>query len=299
MLTILGPTASGKTRLAACIASCSDGEVISADSRQVYRGMNIGTGKDFEDYIVNDHQVPYHLIDIAEPGYEYNVFEFQYDFENVYRDIRRRNKYPVLCGGTGMYLEAVLKGYNLPVVTRNPEFESSMQHKTDAELIDLLKSFGPLHNTTDITDRNRIIRALEIAYAKGHPAKETEKYDAVVVGIHFESETLRKRITERLHKRLASGMIDEVDGLIKKGVPPDRLMVYGLEYKYITLYLTGGLNYNDMVGLLNTSIHHFAKRQRTWFRRMERNGITIHWIDGEMDTDTKIKLIKNLPGFSF
>jgi len=283
MIVILGPTATGKTRLAAQIASRISAEIISADSRQVYRGMDIGTGKDYDDYRVGDQQIPYHLIDIVEPGTEYNVYRYQEDFIKAYHDITGRGKRLILCGGTGMYLEAVLKGYHLVKVPVNQELRDELGQKNNIILIEMLESFKPLHNVTDTGDRKRLIRAIEIQhYYREHPGliKDYPKIPYHIKGVHYPRDVIRARITKRLNERLESGMIEEVKGLIDKGIDPDRLKFYGLEYKYITQYLLNELTYDEMVRQLNTAIHQFAKRQMTWFRRMERNGFDIEWLDG-------------------
>jgi tRNA dimethylallyltransferase len=297
MITILGPTASGKTALAARLACDLDGEVISADSRQVYRGMDIGTGKDLDDYIVNGKRVPVHLIDIADPGYEYNVFEYQQDFTKVYRQITGRGKTPVLCGGSGMYLESILKGYNLAITENSSMLRESLEQKTDEELKEILKSLRTIHNTTDLTDRNRTIKAIEIAAVSVNNEKDYNPVPVlkpVIFGIRFERVTLRTRITERLNNRLKNGMIEEVKTLLEKGLTADQLKFYGLEYRYITQFLEKEIDYESMFRLLNTAIHQFAKRQMTWFRRMERNGLIIHWIDGTLDAEQKTGLIKTI-----
>ena len=292
LLTITGPTASGKTAFAARIASILGGEIISADSRQVYRNMNIGTGKDYEDYIIEGRTIPYHLVDIHDPGYKYNVFEFQQDFMRTYNDIKNRDKIPILVGGTGMYIEAVLKGYDLTDVPQNIELRKQLEHKTQEELIKLLISLNPdLHNTTDTKHRARTIRAIEIAqHQKNHSEKRMEwpKIDSLIIGIKFDRQSRRKRITDRLNMRLEQGMIDEVRDLLRE-VDQDILIFYGLEYKYITLYLTRQISYNDMYSQLEIAIHQFAKRQMTWFRKMERNGFKINWIDGHLKMEQKIE----------
>lgn len=291
MITIMGPTATGKTQLAADIADRTGGEIISADSRQVYRGMDIGTGKDLDDYVVEGRTIHHHLIDIVEPGYEYNVYEFQKDFMAAYEDIITRGKVPVMCGGTGMYIESVLKGYKLIKVPRNQVLRRELSEKTDNELQELLRAMKDnLHNTTDLTNRERMIRAIEIQdYYENHPVRENDfpEVESVLVGIHFERPELRRRITKRLHHRLNNGMVEEVQHLLNTQVAPEDLRFYGLEYRYLTDYLTGKLEYETMVQQLNTAIHQFAKRQVTWFRRMERNGHKIHWIDGNLSREEK------------
>ena len=290
MITILGPTAAGKTILATYLAYHLNGEIISADSRQVYKGMDLGTGKDYEDYIINGKKVKYHLVDIVEPGYEYNVYEFQRDFLKSYNKIIEDGAIPILCGGTGLYLEAVLKGYKLIEVPENNELRVELNLKQVEELIILLKSFGHLHNVSDINDKARIIRAIEIQqYHKEHKEiiDDFPKIKNVIFGVFYERKIIRDRITKRLKLRLNDGMIEEVKGLLNKGLIPEQLIFYGLEYKFITQYIIGQITYDEMFSLLNTAIHQFAKRQMTWFRKMERNGFKIHWIDGEKDIETK------------
>jgi tRNA dimethylallyltransferase len=297
MLVILGPTASGKTALAAQLAYELDAEVISADSRQVYRGMDIGTGKDYHDYIVKGKKIPTHLIDIIDPGYEYNIFEYQQDFIKVYHDITGRGKMPILCGGSGMYLEAILKGYNLKMIESDPAFKESLNQKTVEELKKMLLSLRTTHNTTDLIDRERVIKAIEIAAISERNKKRQDELpvlNPMLFGIRFERETLRNRITDRLRNRLQNGMIEEVQGLLDKGLTPDQLKFYGLEYRYITQFLEKERDYNSMFRILNTAIHQFAKRQVTWFRRMERNGFKINWIDGTLDQEGKTELVKAL-----
>jgi tRNA dimethylallyltransferase len=278
LLVILGPTASGKTRLGVELARRISGEIISADSRQVYRGMDIGTGKDRSEY----GEVPCHLIDIVAPGYEFNVFEFQRRFLECFAGIRERGNRPLLVGGTGMYLEAVLKGYRLAEVPENPSLRSNLAELSAEDLAERLKHAATrLHNTTDLIDRHRLVRAIEIAdYERSHPPEPLPEINSLVFGIHWDRGTLRRRITARLKDRLAQGMIEEVAGLHASGVPWATLEFYGLEYRFIARHLKGELNRNDMVQKLNSAIHDFAKRQETWFRRMERNGIEIHWLDG-------------------
>ncbi len=295
MITILGPTASGKTALAAYVANALDGEVISADSRQVYRGMSIGTGKDLSEYTVNGKAVPYHLIDIAEPGYEYNIFEYQRDFLKAYTDIISRGKLPVLCGGSGMYLESVLKKYRLKKAEPDQQTLETLSQKTDEELKDLLLSLTTPHNTTDLLDRNRMIRAIQISMPPDEKAEETvfpEQMPSLIFGIHWERAVIRERITNRLQSRLENGMIEEVKELMNKGLTADQITFYGLEYRYIMLYLEKKLEYNEMFRLLNTAIHQFAKRQMTWFRKMEKNGIPIFWLDGTASLEENLDKIR-------
>jgi tRNA dimethylallyltransferase len=292
LIVVLGPTASGKTSLAARLAERLDGEIISADSRQVYRGMDIGTGKDYDDYIVHGRQIPFHLIDILEPGSKYNVYEFQKDFLETYHHIHHRGKWPVLCGGTGLYIEAVLKGYRLIPVPPDPALRKALSQQSLDELVEILKSESRhLHNTTDLTSKKRAIRAIEIArYYGAHPEADTEfpKIHPFILGVKYDRPAQRQRITERLKQRLEEGMIDEVRRLQEKGLNRNDLEYYGLEYRYVARYLDGELDYEEMFRLLNTAIHQFAKRQMTWFRRMERNGFVIHWLDGHMPLEEKL-----------
>lgn len=284
LITILGPTAVGKTTFAAHLASALDAEIISADSRQVFRGMDIGTGKDLEDYNVNGQAIPIHLIDIADPGTEYNVFRFQRDFQAVRDSIFLKGKTPLLCGGTGMYLESVLSGYNLIEVPADEFLRQQLADFSNEKLIARIASFRPLHNTTDILDRNRLIRAIEIESFKKQHKNQTIATDfrqTPVFGLRFDRKIVRERISSRLTQRLNEGMIEEVGKLLNSGLTKDQLMFYGLEYKYVTMYLTGELVFSEMFRLLNTAIHQFAKRQMTWFRRMENKGIRIIWLEGE------------------
>ena len=297
LITILGPTASGKTVLAAALAAQLHTEIISADSRQIYRGMDIGTGKDLADYIVNGQSIPYHLIDICEPGYKYNVFQYQHDFFRVFRDIESRGKLPILCGGTGMYIEAVLKGYKLLDVPQNPTLRQSLQGKSLAELEQILASYKVLHNKTDVDSAQRAIRAIEIEeyYRTEAPGRnEYEPINSLIIGVDIDRDTRRAKISQRLRARLAEGMVDEVRQLIDQGVKPDDLIYYGLEYKFVTQYVIGQLSYEEMVIQLEIAIHQFAKRQMTWFRGMERRGSTIHWVNADWETERKIDTILEL-----
>jgi len=302
MITILGPTASGKTPVAARLASEIGGEVISADSRQVYRRMDIGTGKDLADYVVDGHQIPYHLIDIREPGTKYNLFEYQQDFYDVYQDIRRRGKEPILCGGTGLYIEAVLKGYKLSPVPQNQQLRDSLEGESLAELTQLLtelkaRNGSNMHNTTDVDSCQRAIRAIEIeTYNLEHPTprRELPAVDSLIIGIDIDRDLRREKITRRLRKRLEEGMVDEVQTLLDEGIPAEDLIYYGLEYKFLTEYLTHQINYDEMFTRLEIAIHQFAKRQMTWFRGMERRGFEIHWIDATLPMEEKIERIKEL-----
>ena len=295
LITILGPTASGKTGVAAKVASLFDGEIISADSRQVYRGMDLGTGKDYGDYQMDGKTVPYHLIDIVDAGYEYNVFEFQKDFLRVFAEITEREKLPVMCGGSGLYLESILKNYKLVRVPNNEPMREKLSGKSLDELAQILRTYkNYLHNQTDTESTKRAIRAIEIEeYYLTHPEIETcmPEIRSLVVGVKFDRNSRRKRITSRLKQRLKEGMLDEVQCLLNSGLTPEQLTYYGLEYKYMTLHLTGQLTYQQMFDGLNVAIHQFAKRQMTWFRRMENQGIEIHWLDGYTPIEEKIERI--------
>ncbi len=291
LITVLGPTATGKTSFSARLSSLINGEIISADSRQVYKGMNLGTGKDYEDYVVDGNAIPYHLIDIAEPGSEYNVYQYQNDFIRAYKDIILRRKQAILCGGTGMYLESVLNGYKLAKVPENSELRDLLEKKSDKELVQMLSKYRNLHNTTDSLHKKRTIRAIEIAkYEEEHPELDWTFPDINVIlfGINYERSIIRERITKRLKERMETGMVQEVESLLKNGVEPEKLKFYGLEYKFLTMYLLGELKYDEMAKLLNIAIHQFAKRQATWFRRMERNGFKINWIDGTLTMEEKL-----------
>jgi tRNA dimethylallyltransferase len=296
LIVILGPTATGKTRLAAHLAHELDAEVVSADSRQVYRGMDIGTGKDLADFVVNDKKIPYHLIDIVDAGSEYNVFEYQKDFLKAYENITSRNKTAILCGGSGLYIDAVVKGYHFLEVPENTALRNELEQKSIEELNSMLLSYKTIHNTTDSIYKKRIIRAIEVAKFQSENEaliRDFPKINYTIFGIDFDREIIKKRITERLKHRLEKeGMIDEVKQLIANGVDPEKLKFYGLEYKLITQYLQNELNYNDMFQKLNTSIHQFAKRQSTWYRKMEKDGFHIHWIDGNLPLEEKLSLIK-------
>lgn len=282
LITLLGPTAVGKTKLAAALAVEIGAEIISADSRQVFRRMDIGSGKDLADYEWNGKAVKYHLVDVAEPGEEFSVFRFRNEFNNAYQDIISRKNMPLMCGGTGLYLESVLRDYDLRVVPSDDDFRKEAENCSMESLAEELWLIQPLHNTTDIGDRGRLIRALEIArFRNQNPFKPTDKRNDIILGLRFGRAEIRKRITIRLHERLKNGMIEEVEGLLKIGIPAERLLFYGLEYKYVTQFLTGQLPFDEMANSLETAIHQFAKRQMTWFRRMERNGIRIFWLEGE------------------
>ncbi len=295
MITILGPTASGKTALAAKVAYELDGEIISVDSRQVYRGMSVGTGKDLSEYTVNGKAVTYHLIDIVDAGYEYNIFEYQRDFLRAYSDIISRGKLPILCGGSGMYLESVLKKYRLKKAESAQQTLETLSQKTDVELKDVLLSLKIQHNTTDLLDRNRMIRAILISMTPDETAEETvfpQQMISHVFGIHWERAMIRERITRRLQYRLENGMIEEVKELMSQGLTADQIKFYGLEYRYIMLYLEKELDYNEMFRLLNTAIHQFAKRQMTWFRKMEKTGIPIFWLEGTVSLEENMDKIR-------
>lgn len=295
LLAVIGPTASGKTAFAVRLALALGGEVISADSRQVYRGMDIGTGKDLEEYVVAGQQVPCHLVDIVEAGYKYNVFEYQADFLRVWEDCRRRGVVPVLCGGSGLYVEAVLKGYKLLAVPVNEELRASLEGMPLPELAARLATYKKLHNTTEIDTPKRAIRAIEIEeYYRTHPYEEKDfpQLHPLIVGVEVSREVRRERITRRLHERLEQGMVEEVRQLLDSGVAPEDLIYYGLEYKYLTLYLTGKLSYDAMVEQLNVAIHQFAKRQMTWFRKMEREGFEIRWLDAGLPLEERVERVK-------
>ena len=294
MLTILGPTATGKTQLAAAVASRIHGEILSADSRQIYRGMDLGTGKDLADYIVNGKQIPYHLIDLADAGTQFNVFEFQRRFRDAYTDIRQRNGFPVFCGGSGLYLEAVLKGYKLTQVPSDQERRDVLSELSLEELSEILRGYKKVHNSSDTETRNRAIRAIEIEeYLLLHPDLDFEfpKINSLIVGVSFDRDTRRERITKRLKQRLDEGMVEEVRGLLNSGLTSESLTYYGLEYKFLTLYITGELSSEEMFEKLNIAIHQFAKRQMTWFRKMEREGFEIHWLDGYLPMEEKIRSV--------
>lgn len=297
MITVLGPTASGKTPFAAALATELETEIIGADSRQIYRRMDLGTGKDLADYTVNGVQVPHHLIDIAEPGYRYNLFEYQRDFLQVYASIRERGMCPILCGGTGLYIESVLKGYRMTPVPENPELRERLAGHSLEELTEMLKQYKQLHNTTDVDTVKRAIRAIEIQeHYKEHPLQQREfpEIRSLIIGVSIDRDLRREKITRRLRKRLEEGMVEEVRGLLDSGIAPEDLIYYGLEYKYLTLYVTGQLSYEEMFTGLETAIHQFAKRQMTWFRGMERRGFTIHWMDAVLPTEEKIEKVKQL-----
>lgn len=292
LITVLGPTATGKTGFASHLAKEVNGEIISADSRQIYKKMDLGTGKDIDDYEIENVKIPYHLIDIKEPGYQYNVYEYQSDFLEVYEDIKKRDRQVLLCGGTGMYIEAVLKGYKLINVPTDENLRAGLQKKTLEELIQILSEYKTIHNNSDIENKKRAIRAIEIEY---YYCKNPEldfsypKFNYFIFGLIFDRNTVRRRITQRLKQRLDEGMLEEVRELLNDGLTPEQLIYYGLEYKFLTEHIVGKLSFDEMFQKLNTAIHQFSKRQMTWFRRMERNGMKIHWIDGYMPMEEKIE----------
>ena len=294
LVTILGPTACGKTTLAVALADKLKTAVISADSRQVYRSMDLGTGKDLGEYTIDGREVPYHLIDIVDAGYKYNVFEYQRDFLRVYEILQAGGRVPVLCGGTGMYLESVLRGYRLVEVPENKELRASLEDKSLDELTEILRGYKQLHNTTDVDTCKRAIRAIEIEEyyrTNGVNIREFPKVKSLTIGLDVSRELRRERISRRLRERLDQGMVDEVRGILAAGVSPEDLIYYGLEYKYLTLYVIGQLTYDEMVSQLEIAIHQFAKRQMTYFRGMERRGVPIHWIDATLSTEEKVEQI--------
>ena len=296
MIVITGPTATGKTRRAVDLAKAFDGEIISADSRQVYRGMDLGTGKDLEEY----GYIPFHLIDICPAGYRYNLFEYLRDFQIAYDDINARGRLPILCGGTGLYVESVVNGVRLPDVPENPQLRASLASKTLDELTQILAEMKTLHNVTDVDTVKRAIRAIEIqSYYKEHPDKAvlTKPHpmkDVTIIGVEINREARRQRISSRLRSRLDNGMIDEVKSLIDSGISPDDLIYYGLEYKFITLHVIGQLSFDEMLAKLEIAIHQFAKRQMTWFRGMERRGFKIHWLPYDLPTDEFVERVKEI-----
>jgi len=295
MLVIIGPTASGKTRFAVYLASRFNGEIISADSRQVYKGMDIGTGKDLEEYFYNGIKIPYHLIDIVDAGTKYNVFEYQKDFLKVFDDIVKRDSFPIMCGGSGLYIESVIKSYKLLPVPCDDEFRKWAEKTPESVLIEELKKMKSLHNKTDIDTKKRLIRALEIEryYIRNKMVNENKpSIQSIVVGIDVDREIRRKKIDARLEFRLRNGLIEEVKSLIDNGIDTETLIYYGLEYKFITNYLLGKISFREMKEKLNIAIHQFAKRQMTWFRGMERRGIEIQWIKAEDNPEEMLKKIK-------
>ena len=291
LITIIGPTASGKTAFAAALAARLDTEIISGDSRQVYRSMDIGTGKDLADYMVDGKQIPYHLIDICNPGDKYNVFEYQHDFHKAFEEIQKKGELPILCGGTGMYIESVLRGFKLLDVPQNPALRESLKGKSLAELEQILASYKVLHNKTDVDSAQRAIRAIEIEEFYKTEAPDKREYapiNSLIIGVDIDRELRREKISRRLRARLDEGMVDEVRAILATGVKPEDLIYYGLEYKFLTLYIIGQLTYDEMVSQLEIAIHQFAKRQMTWFRGMERRGLHIHWLDATLPTVEKI-----------
>lgn len=297
LLTILGPTACGKTSFATRLAYELGGEILSADSRQVYRGMDIGTGKDLVDYVVNGQQIPYHLIDIVDAGTKYNVYEFQHDFLTAYNGIVERGALSIMCGGTGLYLESIIRGYRLSPVPQNPELRERLAGKSLEELTSILSSYKKLHNTTDVDSAQRAIRAIEIEDYYQHTPLDNREFpeiDSLVVGLDINRELRREKISRRLRSRLEEGMVDEIRGIIEGGVSPEDLIYYGLEYKFVTMYVIGQLTYEEMVSQLEIAIHQFAKRQMTWFRGMERRGVEIHWLDCSIPYDERIDIVKNM-----
>ena len=302
MITILGPTACGKTALATALAARMGGEILSADSRQVYRGMDIGTGKDLGDYCVDGRQVPYHLIDICEPGTKYNLFQYQQDFLNAYNDIVKRGALPILCGGTGLYIEAVLGSYQLSPVPQNEALRERLEGKSLDELtkilVDLKQQTGSnMHNQTDVDTPQRAIRAIEIEeYNLRTPTalRTFPQIPSLNIGVSIDREERRRRITERLKQRLEEGMVEEIEGLLQRGIPAENLIYYGLEYKYVTEYVIGKLTREEMFRQLEIAIHQFAKRQMTWFRGMERRGFTIHWVEATLPMEEKLKQVTDL-----
>ncbi|WP_075590493.1 tRNA (adenosine(37)-N6)-dimethylallyltransferase MiaA [Labilibacter marinus] len=297
LLVVLGPTASGKTALAAPLADKIKGEIISADSRQIYRHMNLGTGKDYADYTVGDHKIPYHLIDITDPGYKYNVYEYQRDFFKAFEDINARGKFPIMCGGTGMYIEAVLSGFKMIQVPSNPPLREELEHKSLEELAAMLALMKTLHNKTEVDTKKRAIRAIEIeTYYQDNPEIEIElpELNPLIIGVDIDRDLRREKITARLKTRLEEGMVDEVKGIIDSGVKPEDLIYYGLEYKFLTQYVIGEISYDEMFQQLNIAIHQFAKRQMTWFRKMERSGFDIHWVNATENIETRINKIEKM-----
>jgi len=297
LITILGPTATGKTKLAAHLADQINGEIISADSRQVFRNMNIGTGKDYDDYIVDGKQIPYHLVDIANPGDEFSVFSFRQNFISALNKIKSEYKIPILCGGTGLYIESVLRNYKLLEVPQNKLLREKLLRKSENELTEILSGLKSLHNTTDTVNKERLIRAIEIeTFYKKNPTSglSLPEFTSYVFGLNYDRKIVKERITARLRQRLEEGMIEEVQSLIKKGVSPERLKAYGLEYRYLTQFLMNEISYEEMFNFLNIAIHQFSKRQMTFFRHMEKNGIKINWIDGNLSLEEKIKTIIKL-----
>ncbi len=296
LIVILGPTASGKTKLATALAKRLDGEIISADSRQIYRGMDIGTGKDIADYTIDGATIPHHLIDIREAGDKYNVFEYQADFFKAYNDIIARGKTAILCGGTGLYIDAVLKQYKLINVPVNQPLRDELASKDLLELRSILEKYKQLHNTTDTETPKRAIRAIEIAdYYQKNPEIQSDlpSLNPIIFGVNIDRDLRRERITYRLKERLDEGMIDEVKTLLDSGVTPDDLIYYGLEYKFLTRHILGEISFDEMFETLNIAIHQFAKRQMTWFRKMQKEDVEIIWLDSQLPLEVKINTILN------
>jgi len=291
MIVILGPTATGKTALAAELCYRINGEVISADSRQVYRDMDIGTGKDLADFNIHNTQIPYHLVNVADAGFEYNIFHYQHQFHKSYNDILLRGKKPVLCGGSGLYIETVLKGFNLHKVPDNIELRKNFESKSDEELIQMLSGMQKLHNKTDTNTRERLIKALIIAFYLKETKPEFPSIDSVIFGVFYERNIVRERITQRLKQRLENGLIEEAEMLLNKGLTLEKFKYYGLEYKFLALSLEKKITYQELFSQLNIAIHQFSKRQMTWFRKMEKEGFKINWIDGNLSMDEKINFI--------
>jgi len=297
LITIIGPTASGKTAVACAVAARLHSAVISGDSRQVYRGMDIGTGKDLDEYIVDNQKIPYYLIDICPAGLHYNIFQYQRDFHKIFSELKNKNTIPVLCGGSGLYIEAVLRGYNLPDVSENKTLRNSLKNKSLEELTEILSTYKTLHNTTDTDSPQRVIRAIEIAdFSKKNNLQfcEFQPINSLIIGINIERELRREKITQRLKNRLENGMIDEIKNLLSQGISAEDLIYYGLEYKYVTQFVIGQISYSEMFYRLEIAIHQFAKRQMTWFRGMERRGLKINWLDAQIPLNEKVDEIISL-----
>ena len=292
LITIIGPTASGKTPFAVELANNVDGEIISGDSRQIYRLMDIGTGKDLSEYKISNKQIKHHLIDIREPGDKYTLYNFQEDFHNAYQEILTKKKTPILCGGTGLYIESVLKGYELKSVPQNEDLRKTLGSKSQDELITILSKYIKLHNTTDTDTKQRTIRAIEIASYQEELKPSAQNYapiESLIIGVNIDRENRRRKISSRLKARLDEGMIDEVKKILSLGIASDDLIYYGLEYKFVTLYVIGEISYKEMFTQLEIAIHQFAKRQMTWFRGMERRGLKIHWIEAFLPMEQKVE----------
>ncbi len=297
LITILGPTASGKTTFASHLAYELNTEIISADSRQIYKGMDIGTGKDLVDYTVHGKPIPYHLIDIVKPGYKYSIYEYQRDFLKVYEPLKEKNITPILCGGSGLYLESILDSYQLAQVPKNQELRKELKNKSLDELAQILSQYKTLHNTTDIDTVNRAIRAIEIEryyLQEKLPERGFPTINSLIIGVDIDRDLRREKISKRLKERMEEGMIEEVERLLSTGLSPEDLIYYGLEYKFVTQHIIGELTYEEMFNQLEIAIHQFAKRQMTWFRRMERKGFDIHWIDAELPMPKKVEIVLEL-----